>query len=64
MEYPELVFDGMVIAGYTIGAKTGISFICAANMNICLNSLKMYLMKMRDDNLLGNDILGKERIRF
>ena len=26
-EYPELVFDGMVIGGYTIGAKKGIVYL-------------------------------------
>ena len=27
LEYPELVFDGMVVAGYTIGALEGIVYL-------------------------------------
>ena len=27
MEYPELVFDGMVVGGYTIGAHHGIVYL-------------------------------------
>jgi len=27
LEYPELVFEGMIIAGYTIGAKVGILYL-------------------------------------
>jgi [NiFe] hydrogenase diaphorase moiety large subunit len=63
MEYPELVFDGMVIAGYTIGCKTGILYL-RGEYEYMLEQLEEYLMKMRDDNLLGNNILGKEGFDF
>ena len=63
MEYPELVFDGMVIAGYTIGAKTGILYL-RGEYEYMLEQLEDYLMKMRDDNLLGKNILGKEGFDF
>src|SRR5664279_4874302 len=63
MEYPELVFDGMVIAGYTIGAKTGIVYL-RGEYEYFLEQLEEYLMKMRDDNLLGKNILGKEGFDF
>ena len=63
MEYPELVFDGMVIAGYTIGSKTGILYL-RGEYEYMLEQLEEYLMKMRDDNLLGNNILGKQGFDF
>lgn len=46
MEYPELVFDGMVIAGYTIGAKTGIVYL-RGEYEYLLLQLEEYLMKMK-----------------
>jgi [NiFe] hydrogenase diaphorase moiety large subunit len=63
MEYPELVFDGMVIAGYTIGAKTGILYL-RGEYEYMLEQLEVYLMKMRDDNLLGKSILGNKGFDF
>ncbi|MFC2135976.1 NADH-quinone oxidoreductase subunit F [Bacteroidota bacterium] len=58
MEYPELVFDGMVIAGYTIGAKIGIVYL-RGEYEYMLSSLEDYLDQMKKDNLLGENILGK-----
>jgi len=58
MEYPELVFDGMVIGGYTIGAKNGIVYL-RGEYEYMLKSLEGYLEEMRKDNLLGQNILGK-----
>lgn len=63
VEYPELVFDGMVIAGYTIGAKTGIVYL-RGEYEYLLKPLEDYLKGMREDNLLGKDILGKEGFDF
>ncbi len=57
LEYPELVFDGMVIGGYTMGAQTGIVYL-RGEYEYMLEFLEEYLIKMRDDNLLGNNILG------
>ena len=62
-EYPELVFDGMVIGGYTIGAKTGIVYL-RGEYEYLLKPLQDYLAEMRKDNLLGDDILGKEGFCF
>jgi len=62
-EYPELVFDGMVIAGYTIGAKTGIVYL-RGEYEYLRKPLQDYLGIMRKDNLLGKDILGKEGFDF
>jgi [NiFe] hydrogenase diaphorase moiety large subunit len=63
MEYPELVLDGMVVAGYTIGAKTGIVYL-RGEYEYFLELLEEYLMKMREDHLLGDNILGKEGFNF
>ncbi len=63
LEYPELVFDGMVIAGYTVGASKGIVYL-RGEYEYMLNSLEDYLDQMRKDNLLGNDILGKKGFSF
>jgi [NiFe] hydrogenase diaphorase moiety large subunit len=63
LEYPELVFDGMVIAGYTIGAKYGIVYL-RGEYEYMLKSLEGFLDQMRKDNLLGKNILGMEGIDF
>jgi len=63
IEYPELVFDGMVIAGYTIGAQQGIVYL-RGEYEYLLKPLQDYLETMRNDNLLGKDILGKKGFYF
>ena len=63
MEYPELVFDGMVVGGYVLGAKKGIVYL-RGEYEYMLRSLEDYLAEMRQDNLLGNNILGKEGFNF
>jgi [NiFe] hydrogenase diaphorase moiety large subunit len=63
LEYPELVFDGMVVGGYTIGAQTGIVYL-RGEYEYMLEFLEDYLAKMREDNLLGNNILGKKGFNF
>lgn len=57
LEYPELVFEGMVIAGYTIGAQFGIVYL-RGEYEYMLSILEEYLQLMRDLNLLGKNILG------
>lgn len=59
-EYPDLVFDGMVIAGYVIGAKEGIVYL-RGEYEYMLDSLNEYLEVMRKENLLGKNILGKDK---
>jgi [NiFe] hydrogenase diaphorase moiety large subunit len=63
MEFPELVFDGMVVGGYTIGAQTGIVYL-RGEYEYLLKSLEYYLEEMRKDYLLGENILGKEGFDF
>jgi [NiFe] hydrogenase diaphorase moiety large subunit len=62
-EYPELVFDGMVIAGYVIGAKEGIVYL-RGEYEYMLSTLEAYLQAMRDENLLGKNICDKEGFDF
>jgi len=63
MEFPELVFDGMVVGGYTIGAQTGIVYL-RGEYEYLLKPLQDYLEEMRKDNLLGKNILGKKDFSF
>lgn len=63
IEYPELVFDGMVVAGYTIGAQQGIVYL-RGEYEYLLKPLQDYIEDMRKDNLLGRDILGKSGFSF
>lgn len=58
-EYPELVFDGMVIGGFTIGAKLGIVYL-RGEYEYMYKFLQDYLEDMRKDHLLGKNILGHE----
>jgi len=63
LEYPELVFDGMVIAGFTIGAEQGIVYL-RGEYEYMLKSLEDYLQTMREDNLLGKEIAGIKDFNF
>ena len=63
LEYPELVFDGMVVAGFTIGAETGIVYL-RGEYEYMLQSLEDYLAEMRKNNLLGKNILGRKNFNF
>ena len=63
MELPELVFDGMVVGGYTIGANKGIVYL-RGEYEYLLKPLEDYLDVMRKDNLLGENILGKKDFNF
>ncbi len=62
-EYPDLVFDGMVIAGYVIGAGKGIVYL-RGEYEYLLPSLEDYLEEMRKDNLLGENIAGKDGFNY
>lgn len=63
LEYPELVFDGMVIGGYIVGAHEGIVYL-RGEYEYMLSSLEAYLEGMRKDNLLGKNICGKEGFNY
>ena len=56
---PHSVLEGMLIAGYTIGADRGYIY-CRAEYPLALSRLKTALNQMRDLNLLGEHILGTD----
>jgi [NiFe] hydrogenase diaphorase moiety large subunit len=62
-EYPDLLFEGMTIAGYAIGAELGIMYLRAeyAYLRAFLESV---LQARRAQGLLGRDILGKAGFNF
>ena len=51
------VLEGMLIAGYAIGASKGIIYI-RAEYPLAIERLKNALQQMRENGLLGNNILG------
>lgn len=57
-DFTELVFEGMVIAGYAIGAKKGFIYL-RGEYSYLLKQLNEQLQKMLKDNRLGKNILGK-----
>ncbi|HMQ68458.1 MAG TPA: NADH-ubiquinone oxidoreductase-F iron-sulfur binding region domain-containing protein [Ignavibacteria bacterium] len=59
LEYPWLVFEGMIIAGYTAGAKNGIVYL-RAEYSYLQEFLEDYIDKLRKENLLGKNICGKD----
>jgi [NiFe] hydrogenase diaphorase moiety large subunit len=57
MEYPDLVFEGMTIAGKAVGAKEGILFL-RGEYAYLRGPLETSLARRRERGLLGQDILG------
>ena len=62
-DFPELVLEGMTIAGYAIGAKEGIIYL-RGEYSYLRQTLEETLAKRRAANLLGDDILGKKDFSF
>lgn len=56
-EYPKIVFEGIVIGGYAIGAQKGFLYL-RGEYRYMLKQLENYLEKMRSENRLGKNILG------
>ncbi len=54
---PHSALEGMVIAGYTIGAQEGFVY-CRTEYPLVLEMVRNALTQMREFNLLGKDILG------
>jgi len=52
-----MVFEGMVIAGYAVGADIGLLYL-RYEYKYLLNYLDGILDKMRASNMLGNEISG------
>ncbi len=62
-EFPELVFEGMVIAGYAVGADIGLLYL-RYEYKYLLKYLNGVLEEMRSKNVLGNNINGIEGFNF
>jgi [NiFe] hydrogenase diaphorase moiety large subunit len=62
-EAPGLMFEGMTIAGYAIGAAEGILYL-RGEYAYLLPFLEDVLAKRRAAGLLGRDILGKSGFKF
>jgi [NiFe] hydrogenase diaphorase moiety large subunit len=55
--YADLVFEGMTVAAYTIGARRGFLYL-RGEYRYLLDHLNAVLARRREQNLLGSDILG------
>jgi len=55
---PHSVIEGIIIAGYAIGASIGYIY-CRAEYPLALERLEVTLKKARERNYLGENILGK-----
>ena len=62
-ERPEMLFEGMAVAGYAIGASEGVLYL-RAEYGYLLNYLNQTLAAMRKSNLLGKNIAGKKGFDF
>ncbi|MGE5466179.1 MAG: complex I 51 kDa subunit family protein, partial [Ignavibacteria bacterium] len=61
--YSDRVFEGMVLAGYTIGAQKGFLYL-RGEYRYLLPVLEARLERMRQTNLLGKDICGVKGFDF
>ena len=59
----DLVFEGMTVAGYVIGAKKGYVYL-RGEYRYLLEPLNEILSRRRDMNLLGESILGRAGFDF
>ena len=62
-ELPNLLFEGMTIAGYAIGAKQGIVYL-RYEYRYVQAYLESILQELRESNLLGKNIAGKSGFDF
>ncbi|MDO8683529.1 MAG: NADH-ubiquinone oxidoreductase-F iron-sulfur binding region domain-containing protein [Armatimonadota bacterium] len=62
-DYADLVFEGMTIGGYAIGAKTGVLYL-RGEYRYLLKQLEAVLAKRREQNMLGKSVLGKSDFDF
>ncbi|MEZ4908191.1 MAG: NAD(P)H-dependent oxidoreductase subunit E [Saprospiraceae bacterium] len=62
-EVPLIMFEGMAIAAYAIGAKEGIIYL-RYEYKYLVNYLEEELKKARNANIIGKNIVGKEGFDF
>jgi len=62
-EMPQLLFEGMAVAGYAIGAQEGLLYL-RSEYAYLRGHLEAVLERMRRENLLGNNIAGSADFSF
>jgi len=62
-ELPRLLFEGMIVAGYAIGAKTGVLYL-RAEYAYLRDHLEAVLAGLRQDGLLGKNAGGRAGFDF
>jgi [NiFe] hydrogenase diaphorase moiety large subunit len=62
-ELPKQLFEGMTIAGYALGAKEGVLYL-RYEYRYLVGYLEKMLQEMRDGNLLGKNICGKQGFNY
>ncbi len=62
-EFPDLVFEGMAIAGYALGARHGLVYL-RGEYTYLWDSLQAVLQRRRDAGLLGAAISGRAGFDF
>ncbi len=62
-EWPDLVFEGMTIGGYAIGAEEGIVYL-RGEYTYLRQGLEACLTKRREAGLLGTNVQGKQGFSF
>lgn len=62
-DYADLVFEGMTIAGYAIGAAKGVLYL-RGEYTYLVPPLKEKLQARRDKGVLGKNVLGKDGFDF
>ena len=62
-EYPDLLFEGMTIGGYAIGAQEGIVYL-RGEYAYLRKFLESVLERRREEGLLGKNICGVEDLEF
>ena len=62
-ELPKQLFEGMIVAGYALGAKEGILYLRYEYKYLQVY-LEQMLREMREGNLLGKNIAGKQGFNF
>jgi len=62
-EFPDLIFDGMTVAGYALGARQGLVYLRGEYVYL-LGALQDVLKTRRTLGLLGTNICGREGFDF
>jgi [NiFe] hydrogenase diaphorase moiety large subunit len=63
LEFPDLVFDGMTVAGYALGARQGLLYL-RGEYAYMWDALQRHLSERRAEGLLGAGIGGKAGFDF